>query len=234
MKLALVGAAFALGLAATPATAATNLLINGSFENGFTGWTTNLGPAPQGTAPVVINYNQASDYPTGAFGEAINTNNVASASPDAVGTKLAYFSSDTANPHTLSQLVNLIAGVTYSIGFDYYAPLNGINNPFDATLGFTLGGVPIGASLLAGTPAGTPGQTWLNFSTSFVAQSSGPQSLAFQFNGGGVTAADFGIDRVYLTTAVPEPGTWALMLLGFGAVGYSLRRRRAQHLPALA
>lgn len=27
-------------------------------------------------------------------------------------------------------------------------------------------------------------------------------------------------------TAVPEPGTWAMMLLGFGALGYSLRRRR--------
>jgi len=27
--------------------------------------------------------------------------------------------------------------------------------------------------------------------------------------------------------AVPEPGTWALMLLGFGAVGWSMRRRQA-------
>jgi len=26
--------------------------------------------------------------------------------------------------------------------------------------------------------------------------------------------------------AVPEPATWALMLLGFGAVGFSMRRRR--------
>ena len=28
--------------------------------------------------------------------------------------------------------------------------------------------------------------------------------------------------------AVPEPGTWAMMLLGFGAAGYAMRRRRKQ------
>ena len=32
--------------------------------------------------------------------------------------------------------------------------------------------------------------------------------------------------------AVPEPGTWAMMLLGFGAIGFSMRRRR-QSAPAL-
>ena len=29
-----------------------------------------------------------------------------------------------------------------------------------------------------------------------------------------------------LTAAVPEPGTWAMMLLGFGAIGFSMRRKR--------
>lgn len=31
--------------------------------------------------------------------------------------------------------------------------------------------------------------------------------------------------RINFLAAVPEPGTWAMMLLGFGAVGFSLRRR---------
>lgn len=29
-----------------------------------------------------------------------------------------------------------------------------------------------------------------------------------------------------MNSAVPEPATWAMMLLGFGAIGFSLRRRR--------
>lgn len=38
-----------------------------------------------------------------------------------------------------------------------------------------------------------------------------------------------------VTAAVPEPGTWALMLVGFGAVGGSLRRRRrVAHIPQFA
>jgi hypothetical protein len=34
--------------------------------------------------------------------------------------------------------------------------------------------------------------------------------------------------------AVPEPGTWAMMLLGFGAAGFAMRRRRAPVLAQMA
>jgi len=34
--------------------------------------------------------------------------------------------------------------------------------------------------------------------------------------------------------AVPEPATWAMMLLGFGVVGGAMRRRRSSHLAQLA
>ena len=33
--------------------------------------------------------------------------------------------------------------------------------------------------------------------------------------------------------AVPEPGTWATMLLGFGLTGWAMRRRRRQTTAAL-
>jgi hypothetical protein len=32
--------------------------------------------------------------------------------------------------------------------------------------------------------------------------------------------------NVTITSAVPEPGTWAMMLLGFGAIGLAIRSRR--------
>ena len=34
------------------------------------------------------------------------------------------------------------------------------------------------------------------------------------------------IIRVTVSPAVPEPATWAMMLMGFGAAGYAMRRRR--------
>jgi len=46
----------------------------------------------------------------------------------------------------------------------------------------------------------------------------------------GVQNDVFGVDNVAgAAVAVPEPTTWALMILGFGAAGASLRRRRVAH-----
>jgi hypothetical protein len=36
----------------------------------------------------------------------------------------------------------------------------------------------------------------------------------------------YAYDDFSFTTAVPEPGTWAMMLLGFGAVGLTMRKRQ--------
>jgi hypothetical protein len=229
-KLLLPLAAAALSVAG-PA-CAQNLVTNGSFETGnFASWT--LGQAGGGTAPVVVQYGQASNYPTGPFGEAIPVDNAAGLSPDGAGQYTAYFSSDTANAHTLTQTINMVAGTTYNLGFDFYAPFNGYNNPFDASLSLVIDGATV-ATATAGSVAGTPPGVWQTFNTSFVAAATGAASLVFEFRGLGTPAADFAIDRVYAVAAVPEPAAWAMMIFGFGAVGGALRSRRKRNLALAA
>ncbi len=50
----------------------------------------------------------------------------------------------------------------------------------------------------------------------------GTQFLGFRLNS---SQNSFEIDNV---AAVPEPATWAMMLFGFGAVGFGMRRRRGK------
>ncbi len=104
-------------------------------------------------------------------------------------------------------------------------PQNGYKNPFDATLSFLIDGNLAGSALQAGSPSGTPPTTWEHFATTYTALTTGDVNLAFQFHGLGSTAADFAVDKVSMP-AVPEPATWAMMLLGLGIVGSSMRRRR--------
>ena len=52
----------------------------------------------------------------------------------------------------------------------------------------------------------------------------------------GGTAGDIRQVRILRegAVAVPEPATWGMMLLGFGAIGFSMRRRRKTYLPQVA
>lgn len=44
----------------------------------------------------------------------------------------------------------------------------------------------------------------------------------------------FEVDNVTFSAAVPEPATWAMMILGFGLVGASMRRRSSVRTSAVA
>lgn len=62
----------------------------------------------------------------------------------------------------------------------------------------------------------------------------GLNATQFTFTASGLNnRASFDNFSVNAVAAVPEPGTWAMMLVGFGAVGASMRRRRTQ-LTAIA
>lgn len=73
-----------------------------------------------------------------------------------------------------------------------------------------------------GTVDGYAGGTLLTTKPAFNAASNCTKGICdanFRFTSTGATGG-----------AVPEPATWALLMLGFGAVGYTLRRSREQRL----
>ncbi len=68
------------------------------------------------------------------------------------------------------------------------------------------------------------GNNFYGIRTTAGEQLTGLSFGSFQPTGSGIQALNQ--VRLNLTPAVPEPGTWAMMLLGFGGIGYSMRRRR--------
>ena len=80
--------------------------------------------------------------------------------------------------------------------------------------------------------AGSPGNQGVNMGSS----GSGTITLGFSSLPNSITLSDFltryqGVDGSGSAVgtpvaAVPEPATWGLMLLGFGAIGFSMRRKR--------
>ncbi|ODT86522.1 PEPxxWA-CTERM sorting domain-containing protein [Phenylobacterium sp. SCN 70-31] len=207
------------------ANAATNLVLNGSFEEAPLGfaWTySGSGADVPAHQAVIIPYNSTAAYPGGAFGEPIPPDNSSSPSPDAVGDNAAYFVADNST-ETLSQMVWLDPGI-YTIGFSVYVPLNGFNNSGDASFTATVAGQAFTTFNVDGS---TP-QQWVHYGSIANITVGDWYETSFTYKSGAAPAGDFLVDRVYIVAgnAIPEPGTWALMILGFGGAGAALRRSR--------
>ena len=123
---------------------------------------------------------------------------------------------------TLSQSFGTVAGQTYALNFDLGAFGGGAN-----TVDVTIQGMTHSYTVNADN----------NNDTTFH-----PQTISFIGLGGAQTVS-FGVTTVADNTdalldnvtligpnVVPEPATWALMVLGFGGAGAVLRRRRKMAL----
>ncbi|MEY2884706.1 MAG: hypothetical protein RL490_2430 [Pseudomonadota bacterium] len=244
-KLMFWAVAAAIGLGASPSLAVTNLIKNGSFEagsvgvSGFTLWTHTNVPDYQPTQDQpasVIAYNSNSAYPKGAYGERVSPDNVVSASPDAVGNKAAYFVGDFSENEALRQLTYLGVG-NYKVGFSYYLTQNGLNNRGNSSLDATIIGIPVASTTINSS---SQAKVWKYASGVGHISVAGWYDTAFVFNSNLRPSKDIVIDRVFAihtkdpatvfvppTPAyVPEPATWAMLLVGFGLVGSSRRQKR--------
>ena len=69
----------------------------------------------------------------------------------------------------------------------------------------------------------TSGQYAATTSLGGISSITNPQKLVI--SGNAATTGGSYTGNVTFKSAVPEPATWALMILGFGVVGYAMRRR---------
>ena len=126
---------------------------------------------------------------------------------------------------SVSQLISgLVVGESYNLNFNWAAAqLANRSGPTTEQLRITFGGDTVTTGVLAIPNQGFSG--WQNGHFQFTATSTS-QTLTFLSVG-----TPFGLPPIALLdgvslTAVPEPTTWAMMLLGFGGIGAMIRRRR--------
>ncbi|HET6969989.1 MAG TPA: PEPxxWA-CTERM sorting domain-containing protein, partial [Phenylobacterium sp.] len=81
---------------------------------------------------------------------------------------------------------------------------------------------------------GATPQTWVHYAGLANIVTEGDYLSTFAYASGPAPAADFVVDRAYIVAgnAIPEPTTWALMILGFGGAGAALRSSRRRTVAA--
>jgi hypothetical protein len=148
--------------------------------------------------------------------------------------------------------VDLIGNTTSGPFFDFfpgnggYVDLdgsNGIPGTLQTLQSFAAGSYTLTFDL-AGNARGDVSKTTVitlgNFTQSITLASSDPyqlRSFTFTTTGGPLVFGDLAggngdigniLDNVQLSSAVPEPSTWAMMLLGFAGLGFLAHRRRRE------
>lgn len=131
--------------------------------------------------------------------------------PDTTNTFVAFGGNNEASGLATADFSTTL-GLVYNVTFDYSALGSG-TEPLTLTVaGQTFTFNPIANNSLV-FQSGMFSFTGIGAMTNLVVTS------------GGVNDVDAIIDNI-VVTATPEPATWAMLILGFGAVGVAIRRRR--------
>lgn len=211
-----VGCAFAAALA-TQAQAA--VVLNASFETGdLTGWTATVGPVDVVT--------ETFDFFGGPpVSEPIGPTDLDYFAQLTAGSEVGAYTLLTSSAFTVTETSILSLDAAF-LGFDY---ADYFDDAFVRVVGVGGGGLfATGIELL-----GEFGRTeWATYSRTLDAGmyriEAGVRNVGeSEGSADPLYASRLLIDNVSLQAAgVPEPGTWVLMILGFGSVGVMLRRAR--------
>lgn len=195
---------------------AESLILNGSFENGILHSNYSTDVMLVGLGSTLIPDWTIVGYPGYNIALIGPKNSPVQAS---VGSQFIDLTGTSYNPIGLglSQTINTVAGMRYSLGFDIgnsTIPSSGAFSSVKAIAG--------GASQVF-THTGNDGpSSWRHFSFDFTATGA-TTDITFLSAGGGHY---IGLDNVSVMAAVPEPQTWGMLLGGLALVGFAASRRK--------
>ena len=127
--------------------------------------------------------------------------------------------------NAIEQTIATIAGQAYTLSF-YLGNATSNASPLASSVSLQIGDA---AAQIFSNALVSPGAVnWLNFTTPFVATGSSTAIRFTNLTPGPDNYAGLDTISVQAVPAVPEPATWMMMILGFGVVGFGLRRRRDQ------
>jgi hypothetical protein len=201
---------------------ASTLITNGDFEADPTGSGTISGWVVQETNPESVALLDGSSY--------IQCCN-ATGNPSNLANKFVSFGagdSPTTTSDRISQSFFVNAPGVFNLRFDAAAIGVGGQSIGTGIFDFSAGVFRLVQFTEVLTPSSNFNSNFKTFSFNWTAQTAGEHAL--QFTAFGPTfSTDAFVDNVSVS-AVPEPGTWAMMLLGFGFIGAAMRvgKRRAK------
>ena len=218
----------AVAATASPS-AAAELLQNGDFSAGLSGWTSYLTPAGtiSPTKP-----NQGGVTPTNSPAEVASFNVTGSGASNALWLNAGQGDGPygAANPAGggVSQTFTSVAGIA-TFAADIAATTR-LSTDVGGLFSVLLDGVALATYDFA-TITGTT-RNALAFTTNLTAGAHTLQLQVVRPFGPAATVRSQYFDNVSLdlaaAAAVPEPASWAMMIAGFGLVGGAMRRRTAQ------
>ena len=173
-----------------------------------------------GPTPITYDFNTLAGTPTFVGGAVVGPGTTTNAFAAPVGGSGLYYSvgPSTTHPGTISLGSNI-----GSFSFIW-----GSIDTFNFLTLITAGGTYnfSGSAIAAMVPAPANGSQTLNPQNpivTFLLSGLDQTNVSLRLNS---SQNAFEIDNIAVTT-VPEPGTWAMMLLGFGALGFAMRRRKS-------
>jgi hypothetical protein len=215
MRKILIGATFAalMGIGMTHASASTNLIANGNFATGdFTDWTlftTNKGTLGSSPNPEVVMFDV-----TGGGAQNAGKFNVGSADLTQQGGGLLQDITTPAGVLNFSAAIASFSRISNRSAGVFSVLLNGVVEATD-----DLGGIADGQELMGS----------LSFSAPV---SAGAQMVEILITRPFTSLGDEVTPNQYVTDvsatvggAVPEPSTWAMILIGFAGLGFLSHRK---------